>query len=326
MELLPDFDLVRPATVEAAVEAWRGHAAARYLSGGTDLIPNMRRGLVDSGRLVDLSAVDELRRLGADDSGLHLGAAVTLAEVAEEPAVASAWRALAEAAGTVAGPTQRMMGTVGGNLCLDTRCYFYNQSQWWRQSNDFCLKYEGEICHVVPSSKRCYAAYSGDLAPALLVLGAEVEVAGPEGRRRMPVAELFRDDGADYLTLAEGELVAAVHVPPSAPGLASSYEKIRVRGSIDFPLAGVAAAVARQGETVGDLRVALTGTNPLPLLLTGTQDLVGGELDEAALTRLEKLVQKRISPVRTSLTHPQYRRRAISGVARRLVERLFAGD
>ncbi|MEE8545416.1 MAG: FAD binding domain-containing protein, partial [Alphaproteobacteria bacterium] len=213
MELLPDFDLVRPPSVDEALVAWREAPEARYFSGGTDLLPNMRRGFVETPRLIDLSSVEELRTIEAGEEGLTIGAAVTLDEVAAHPALARDFGAVAQAAASVAGPTQRLMGTVGGNLCLDTRCYFYNQSEWWRRSIDYCLKYRGEICHVVPSSKRCYAAYSGDLAPALLVLGAELEVAGPEGRRRFPLDDLFVDDGMEYLTLRKGELVVAVRVP-----------------------------------------------------------------------------------------------------------------
>ena len=324
MELLPDFRLLRPSGVDEAVRAWRGHAGARYLSGGTDLIPNMRRGLVDAPLLIDLSGVAELRGIEAADGGLVIGAAVTLAELAEHEAVARHYAAAAEAAGTVAGPTQRMMGTVGGNLCLDTRCYFYNQSEWWRSSNDYCLKYRGEICHVVPTSKRCYAAYSGDLAPALLIFEAEVELVGPKGRRRLPLEALFTGDGTDYLALGEGELVAAVHLPAPRKGLRTAYEKIRVRGAVDFPLAGVAVGLEPWNGGLSTLRVALSGTNSSPLLLSGTDDLVGGKLDDGVFAGLEKLIQKQTSPVRTSLTQPQYRRRAIAAVACRVVRRLAA--
>ena len=324
MELLPDFDLVRPPSVDEALAAWREAPEARYFSGGTDLLPNMRRGFVETPRLIDLSGVDELKTIEAGEEGLTIGAAVTLDEVAAHPALTGAYSALAQAAGSVAGPTQRLMGTVGGNLCLDTRCYFYNQSEWWRRSIDYCLKYRGEICHVVPSSKRCYAAYSGDLAPALLVLGAELEVAGPEGRRRFPLDDLFVDDGMEYLTLRKGELVVAVRVPAPPPGLRSGYEKLRVRGSIDFPLAGVAIALRPENGVLAELRVALTGVGSRPLLLAGTEALVGPELDDEALAGLEKLIHKQSSPVRTALIQPQYRRRAIAGIAARLLRELVA--
>lgn len=321
MEYLPEFRLLRPKTLDEAVAARAGEPTARFLAGGTDLIPNMRRGLVDSGLLIDLNGVDELRRLETDGEGLSIGAAVTLAEVAGSETVRRDFAAVAEAAGAVAGPTQRLMGTVGGNLCLDTRCIFYNQSEWWRESNDYCLKYRGEICHVVPTSKRCYATYSGDLAAGLLPFDAEVEIASPDGRRRLPLAGLYTDDGADHLTLGVDEMVVAVHVPAARAGVPSGYAKIRVRQSIDFPLAGVAAAVAMDGDRVRDLRLALTGTNSGPVLIED-EGFAGKAVDEELLAEVERLVQKRVSPVRTTLIQPQYRRRAIAARARRLVREL----
>ncbi len=324
MELLPEFRLARPSSVDEALDFRRGHSAARYLSGGTDLIPNMRRGLVDAPLLIDLSGVAELGTIEATDGGLAIGSAVTLAELARHAVVARDYQALAQAAGSVAGPTQREMGTVGGNLCLDTRCYFYNQSEWWRRGNDYCLKYRGEICHVVPTSKRCYAAYSGDLAPALLIFDTEVDLAGPEGRRRLPLEQLFTGDGADYLALDEGELVATVRVDAPRTDFYTAYGKLRVRGSVDFPLAGVAVGIARRNGALSALRVALTGTNPGPLLLAGTDDLLGRAVDESVVVGLEKLIQQQTSPVRTSLTQPQYRRRAIAAVACRLLRQLAA--
>lgn len=324
MELLPDFRLLRPAGLDEAVAARAAHPAARLVAGGTDLIPNMRRGLVETELLIDLTAIEELRRLEARDGGLFIGAGVTLEALAQQDAVRRDFAAVAQAAASVAGPTHRSMGTVGGNLCLDTRCLYYNQSEWWRASNDYCLKYRGETCHVVPSSKRCYATYSGDLAAALLVFAAEVEVVGPEGRRRLPIADLFTGDGTDYLSLAAAEVVAGVHVPGAPDGTASAYDKIRVRGSIDFPLAGVAVALGMSGGTIGTLRLALTGTDSAPLRVEEAADLEGRAADDDGLAGLEKAVQKCISPLRTTLIQPQYRRRAVAALACRMVRALAA--
>ncbi len=325
MELLPDFTLLRPETVDAAVQARAENPGAKLIGGGTDLIPNMRRGLVEADVLIDVSRLPAMRELELDEAGLRIGAAVTLEELASHGSTAAHYPAIAEAAGAVAGPTHRVMGTVGGNLCLDTRCYFYNQSEWWRASNAYCLKYGGEICHVVPTSKRCYAAYSGDLAPGLLIYDAEAELAGPNGTRRVPLADIFVDDGMAHLGLAEDEMLVAVHVPPMSAGLTSTYAKIRMRGSIDFPLAGVAIALRKDGENLDELRVALTGTNSQPVRL-GTADQFSGQpFDAAAEATLTKLIQKQSSPVRTSLAQPQYRRRAISAMAVAKVKELIAG-
>ena len=167
------------------------------------------------------------------------------------------------------------MATLGGNLCLDTRCVFYNQSEWWRRANDYCLKHGGDVCHVAPQGKHCHAAFSGDLAPVLLVLDATVEIVGPAGARGLPLAKLYLDDGARHLSLEPGEIVTAVRIPAQLASVRTGYRKARARGAIDFPLAGVAAQVAMNHGRLGALRVALTGTNARPFLLDGTDALIG---------------------------------------------------
>jgi 4-hydroxybenzoyl-CoA reductase subunit beta len=217
------------------------------------------------------------------------------------------------------------MGTVGGNLCLDTRCIYYNQSEWWRAANRYCLKYGGEICHVAPKSRICYATFSGDLSPALAILdAAEVEVAGAQGRRTLPLESLHTGDGERYLALEPDEFVVAVRARRPA-GLRTGYDKVRVRQSIDYPLAGVAAGVVREGDRLADLRLAFTGTNPRPLRLAGTDALCGGPLDDAVMDRLSGLVRRQVMAMRTTFTSGHYRRHAAGVLARRLVRRLFDG-
>src|SRR5262249_38348256 len=170
-----DSALPQPARFAVLVAARASHADGRLIGGGTDLVVNIRRGIEAPPVLIDVNGVGELKRLNADAQALEIGAAVTLAELAQHPQVARHYRVVAQAAHSIAGPTHRNMGTVGGNLCLDTRCIFYNQSAWWRSANHHCLKTTGEVCHVAPKSRGvCFATFSGDLAPALLVLGAEV--------------------------------------------------------------------------------------------------------------------------------------------------------
>ena len=316
-----DFQLARPHDVAAAIAACRAHADSRFLAGGTDLIVNMRRGLCAPPLLIDLSGIEELTGVSTNAAGVRIGAGVTLAALADEPCL-QRYRAVTEAARAVAAPGHRRMGTVGGNLCLDTRCIYYNQSEWWRRANGFCLKRGGEICHVAPQGARCHAAFSGDLVPALMVLGAQVEIAGPDGRRRMALEELYVEDGKAHLALAPAELVVAAHLPPDAPR--SSYEKVRVRGAIDFPLAGVAVALTKADGAVANLRVALTGTNARPFLLEGTNAFAGRPIDETALLRLDKLVQKQVQPMRTTSISAHYRRLAAAALTQRLTARLFA--
>ncbi len=324
-EALPAFRLLRPQVLAELLSARAEHADARLIAGGTDLMPNMRRGLVETDTLIDISACDELTEISAQDGGLTIGAAATLADLANHADAQGLFPALTEAAGSVAGPTQRNMATVGGNLCLDTRCIFYNQSEWWRRSNDYCLKYRGTICHVVPTSRRCYAAYSGDLAAALLIYDATVEIVGPDGAREIPVEALFFDDGIDYLTLAPGELVAWVRVPSSWSALRARYRKLRVRRSIDFPLAGVAVGVAVTDGRPATMRLGLTGANSCPKFIDASASLAGLPFDEDAARILERLVAKCVSPARTGLIQPQYRRRAIAALAADTVRSLCEG-
>ena len=304
-ELLPDFTLVRPATVAEAVAAL-GREGAQVLAGGTDKLVQLRRGLAMPDVLVDIGAIGEMQGIAAEGAGLRIGAAVTLASLARDP-LARAYASLAEAAACVAAPGHRAVATIGGNLCLDTRCLYYNQSHWWRQSNDFCLKYQGTVCHVAPRGNRCRAAFSGDLAPALMVHGAKLEIAGPEGRRRVALAEFYVEDGAGFLTLAPGELIVAIHLP--APAGPSAYAKLRVRKSIDFPLAGVALARTERGYDI-----ALTGTNSCPKMVPFDTPF---SPDDAYFTALEKAVQKAASPQRTTTVQPHYRRLAIAALAAR---------
>jgi 4-hydroxybenzoyl-CoA reductase subunit beta len=326
MELLPNFSLLRPRSIAEAVAArantGAGTGEIRFLAGGTDLLPALRRGLMQASTLIDLSDVAEMRGITTDSQGLRIGAGTTIEEVAAHPLVARDYPAVAEAALAIAGPTHRAVGTVGGNLCLDTRCRYYNQSEPWRTANNYCMKLVGDTCRVAPKSDRCYAAYSGDLAPALMVHGAVAEIAGPGGTRHAPLAEIFADDGIVYLTLAPGELLVAVRIPV-ADGWHSGYEKIRTRGAIDFPLVGVAVALRHEGGKLRNLRIAITGADSRPLLVAGLDELCALPLDEA-LARLDKLVRKQVGPMETTIAPATYRRRVVPVLARRLIHRLIA--
>lgn len=336
MDALPHFDLVRPRSLDEVIAARIAHGESSLLGGGTDLVVNIRRGIVAPPVLIDVNGVPELRAIKADASALEIGAAVTLAELAAHADVVRHYPAVAQAAGHIAGPTHRNMGTVGGNLCLDTRCIYYNQSEWWRSANAHCLKTTGTVCHVAPKSRGvCFATFSGDLAPALLVFDAEIDIAGPSGRRTMPLADLYigyarqdepvtdtRGDGKFFLALRPGEFVTGVRAR-NAPDLRSAYDKIRIRRSIEYPVTGVAVALRREADTLADLRVAFTGTNPRPVRLAGTAALCSGPLDARVFTGLDALVRDQIMAMKTTFTPGHYRRRVAGVLARRLVQRIF---
>ncbi len=325
-EPLPEFSLSCPVKVEQAVAAAEAAPDSRFLAGGTDMMVKLRRGLLDGTDFIDLGAIEELHQLTCNGEGLVLGAGVTLSGICTNGEACRRYPAIAQAAASVAGPGHRSVATVGGNLCLDTRCIYYNQSRWWRDAVGFCLKYKGDVCHVAPAGNRCRAAYSGDLAPALLVHGAQIELASSKGRRRMPLTDLYREDGADHLTIAPGELIVAVHVPPpdADTAMLSAYEKVRTRQAIDFPLAGAAVACRREAGGTVRVTVAATGTNSRPFLLDGLEPIPPGTNLDTWLEQLEKLVQKQVSPQRTTTAAAHYRRLAVSAVARRRASALIA--
>ena len=336
MDALPEFRIVTPTTLTEALAACAGNPNAMPLGGGTDLVVNIRRGIVAPPVLIDLNRVRELHAIQADENSIELGASIRLSEIAQHPDINKHYPVLAQAAAHIAGPTHRNMGTVGGNLCLDTRCIFYNQSEWWRSANNHCLKTTGTICHVAPKSRGvCFATFSGDLAPALLTLAAEVDVASTAGKRTIPLEKLYvgfarqgvpvtetQGDGKYFLSLRPGEIVTTVRAK-NTPNLRSAYDKIRIRRSIEYPVAGVAVALRKEGGKLADLRVAFTGTNPRPVRLTGTTDLCGGGFDERVIRGLDALVRDQIMPMKTTFTPGHYRRRVAGVLARRLVARLF---
>ncbi len=322
MERMSEFEVKRATSLTEAVAWLAADPRARLLAGGTDLVPNLRRGIERTPILVDLGGVRGMSDIALTDTGLTLGARVTLARLAADASIARQYPALAEAARAIAGPGHRSVATLGGNLCLDTRCVFYNQSEWWRAANRYCLKRGGDVCHVAPQGQRCHAAFSGDLAPALLVLGAEVELVSSRGTRRTPLAELYRDDGAAHLTLARDEVLVCLRVPAGRPGLRCGYRKARTRAAMDFPLAGVACALTLQGGVLAELRVAITGTNSNPFLLAGCDEFVGRRVDAELLALLGKRVQKQVSPMRSTVTPSNYRRLVAAALTQRLVSEL----
>jgi 4-hydroxybenzoyl-CoA reductase subunit beta len=338
MDALPQFRVLDPTTLDEAIAARAAHPDSKPLGGGTDLVVNIRRGIVAPPVLIDMNRVKELHAIHADATALEIGASVRLTELAEHPAVNKHYPGVAWAAGFIAGPTHRNMGTVGGNLCLDTRCIYYNQSEWWRDANKHCLKTTGTMCHVAPKSRGvCFATFSGDLAPALLTLDAEVDIAGSAGKRTVPLEKLYigfarqdvpvtetQGDGKYFLSLRKGEIVTAVRAE-NTPGLRTAYDKIRIRRSIEYPVAGVSVALKREGDKLIDLRIAFTGTNPRPVLLAGTKELCGGTLDERVFKGINALVRDQIMPMKTTFTPGHYRRRVAGVLAARLVKRLFAG-
>ncbi|TAJ23344.1 MAG: 4-hydroxybenzoyl-CoA reductase [Planctomycetota bacterium] len=255
---MPEFTLERPRSLAQAIALLSEHGpAALPIAGGTDLVPNLKHELFTPSVLVALEHVPELRGVRVEDDGaLSIGAMTRLAEVAIHPDVVARAPALAQAASLVAGPQLRTMGTLGGNVLLDTRCQWYNQTYFWREALGFCLKKDGALCHVVAGGQKCVAAASNDTAPALMTLGAVLELEGPDGPREVKLDEFWVSDGIRNKKLAQGELLVRIRVPAQRAGHRGAYGKLRERGSIDFPLLGVAARVDVERGAGGDERIA----------------------------------------------------------------------
>ena len=297
MMRLPTFRYVAPTTVAEAVRILAAEGPqAMILAGGTDLLPNMKRRQQTPSTLVALRRVEELRTV-ANGAGLVLGAGLTLAAVAVSSAVREGYAALYQAAAQVATAHLRNLGTLGGNLCLDTRCHYYDQSQEWRQAIDFCMKKDGAICWVAPSSKRCLAVSSSDTAPALAALGARVHLVSARGERDLALADLYANDGIGYLTRRSDEVLTQVLLP-EATGWRSAYWKLRRRGAFDFPVLGVAAAARFAGDgTVEEARIVLGAVASMPLVTSAGRMLVGGRLDDESIAAAAEAAARVAKPV-----------------------------
>jgi 4-hydroxybenzoyl-CoA reductase subunit beta len=283
MMRLPRFQYFSPKNISEAAHIlahWGGQAA--LVAGGTDLWPNMKRRQQTPTRVIGLRGLAELHGIvQSPTGGITIGAMTTLSALEHDPAIIASWPVLARAARLISTPPLRNMGTLGGNLCLDTRCNYWNQNYEWRKSIDFCLKKDGDVCWVAPGSDRCWAVAAADTAPVLWVIGAEVTLRSTEGERRLPVRALFRDDGIAYLNKRSNEILTAVHLPPAHDGWRASYRKLRRRGSFDFPVLGVAAAARVRGGVVEEARIVLTAVGSWPRdAVEAAASLVGRRLDD----------------------------------------------
>ena len=320
---LPRLRYLQPASArEASAMAAEQGPGAMLVAGGTDLFPNLKRRQFDPETLIGLSHLADLGSVRGDArSGFEVGACVTLSQAARHPGLLAAYAGYAEAAGLVSSPPLRNAGTIGGNLCVDTRCNYYNQTFEWRKSVGFCMKKDGDICLVAPGSPRCWALSSSDTAPVAIAVEATVVLAGPDGEREMPAAALYRDDGIDYLAKQPHEVVTALRLPP-ADGLRTAYVKLRRRGSIDFPIAGAAAALVLDGRTVGRARIVLSavGSRPVEAAAAG-EFLAGRELSAEVITAAAELAAKPAKPLDNADLSYVWRKRMVRVMVEQALER-----
>ncbi len=283
MMRLPKFSYLVPRTVADAVKMM-GDAgpSGQYVAGGTDLYPNMKRRQQTPRTVISVARLKELGQIAGDGAGgLRIGAGVSLTDVCEHPVVNRDYPFVAEAVRTISTPILRNMGTIGGNLLLDTRCNYYDQNYEWRKGINFCMKKDGEVCWVAPGSSKCWAVQSADLVPLMVAIGAKLKLVSTLGERMVDAAGLYNDDGIDYLHKRPDELLTEIQLPP-ADGWRATYKKLRRRGAFDFPVLGVAARLdVDEGGTVTKAKLVLGGIAPAPIeVKEAAAALVGGPLDD----------------------------------------------
>jgi len=299
MMRLPLFEFRAPRTIDEAARILDGEGTgAMALAGGTDLLPNMKRRQQVPQMLMSLRYIEELTRVRLEASASRLGACVTLADIAADPRLRNGLTALAQAASLVATPHIRNMATLGGNLCLDTRCNYYDQNYEWRKAIDFCLKKDGDTCWVAPGSPKCMAVSSTDTAPALIALGARVRLVSRSGEREVLLADLYHNDGLDYIQRKPNEILAEVLLDPKH-GWKSTYWKLRRRGSFDFPVLSVAAAARiTDSGVVEDARIVIGSAASRPLVaVEAAKSLVGRPLNANSIAEAASLAARIAKPL-----------------------------
>ncbi len=317
----------RPTALGDALALLAEHGpAAMVIAGGTDLMPNMKHRLFTPAHLVGLKRVRELHGIEAGDAAIRIGAAETLTTISRDAAIRRHLPSLARAAGLVAGPQLRNMGTIGGNLCLDTRCTYYNQTEFWRTALGFCLKKDGSVCHVTKVGKKCVAAHSADTPPVLMTLAAVVELASPRGTRAVPVADFFVADGIHNTVRAGDEIVSGLRIPLPSASTRTGFEKLRQRGSIDFPLLNAAVAVDfAEGDVVGAVRLVVSALGARPRAVAGLDKVAAGrrltpELSEAIARR----AFEQCHPLENITVDAQWRRAMVPVLVRRALAQTLA--
>lgn len=328
---LPQFGVATPETIDEVVRAL-AQPGARLVAGGTDILPNLKHRLDQPPVLVSLSRVRGLQEVSVDDEAgvLRIGARVTLTALSEHPEVRERFGSLAQAAGIVASPLIRNMGTIGGNVNLDTRCRYVNQTSFWREAiGGGCLKSEGDVCHVVPGGRKCVAAMSSDCVPVLISLGASLVLVGPNGRRELPLEDYFHADGTRHTRREDGELTTEIVVPLPTGARRCAYTKWTVRGSIDFPLVSVALRFELEADradaAITEVHVVTGVLGAKPRRVTRFDDVVGKALNDPSVpAAVAERVHKQCKPLENVPYEAPYRRQMLRVHTRRAVEAMVA--
>lgn len=320
---LPEFEHLQPGSLDQALELLGELGEqAKVIAGGTELLVSMKLGLLSPAYLVNVKELPELNFISFDDSeGLKIGALTKLATLVESEVVRQHFPILGQAAAQVAAPPLQQMGTLGGNLCLDTRCFYYNQSRFWRHGRPPCYKGGGDVCHAVKGGNRCHAVYQGDIAPALIALGATVKIANEGGERVVALASLYTGKGEKPLAIKPDEILVEVQIPESGPRSAGDYQKLRYRGAMDFPLVGVAAVLGKNGSDIcSQASVALTAVGTAPIFVEEADELLRGQsVSDELADRVADAAYNAAHPVSNIGSTPAYRRKMVRVLTKRAI-------
>ena len=320
----------RPRKLDEALELLDAHSGdVMPIAGGTDLVPNMKHKLFTPGHLVGLKRVEELRGIERRDGEIVIGAAETLTSLTTDPIIGEHLPSLRDAASQIAHPMIRNTGTIGGNLCLDTRCTYYNQSEFWRKALGYCLKKDGDVCHVVKGGTRCVAAHSADTPPVLMTLGAQLDLASPRGTRTLSVDDFFTADGIWNTVREKDEIVTRVRVRVPPNGLRSSFQKLRERKSVDFPILNLALAVEfeEDGETVKSMEMAVAALGAKPRRIGRLDQLAAGKkLTPDLIEEIGQQAHRQCNPLDNIIVEIEWRRAMVPVYVRRAFADVTAGD
>jgi len=309
---LPKFQYLAPKSLDETISLLKEHEGnAKVIAGGTDILPSMKQRLFAPEYVLDLKKIPGLNQIEeGSDGAVRIGALTSLSVLEQSPVIKKHFPGLSEAVDSVAAAQIKNMGTIGGNIALETRCWYFNQSHFWRKSIDVCIKRGGEVCHVVKGGDKCYAYFAADTVPALVALGAELTIKNNKGERRCALQEIYTQDGKTPNTLKPGDLITGITIPISQCKSGNAYKKLRLREAIDFALVGAAAKVTMEGDSCQDAKVVLGAVGSGPIEIKEAEELMKGkEISEELIEEVGGLAQKAARPVANTATSPGYRRK-----------------
>jgi len=319
---LPKFEYIEPRTLKEAAKAIAADREGTFLlAGGTDLFVNMKHRVIQPKRVVNLKTIPKLAYIVNGKNGLRIGALTTLHDLSSSPVIQETYPALGRAAKEVGAYAHQVMGTLGGNLCQGNRCRFYNQSMFWRSVRPLCYKGGGKVCYVVPKSEKCHSTYCGDLAPVLIALDSKIKVMSSNGERSFPLKRLYTQDGKKPLSLRKGEIIKEIVVPP--PSGKTLYLKWRLRDSLEFPVVALVIHIEKgKGHKIDQSRIIFSAVGPGPVETLKAEKMLKGEsLEDRMIERVINQAVKEISPMRTSIHSPAYKRKMVAILLKQALEK-----